>query len=343
MAHGTKPAEIGGSERIAVVSMALGYVVGQALHAAAQLGIADLVAAGPRPIDDLAAAVGAHGPSLYRVLRMLAGVGVFIEDEGRRFAQTPLSETLRADVPGSIRAAVIWINEPMHYRSCGGTLQSVMTGQPVFDDIFGMPYFDYLAAHPDAARIWDAGMACFSELENAAIARSYSFPAGAQIVDVGGGQGGFLAEALKTDPSLRGVLYDLPEVVENPRQLTAACLLERCETVGGDFFEFLPPGADRYVFKRVLHDWDDETCVELLRRCRQALPETGRVLVIDAVIPPGNDRHPAKIVDLIMLTALTGGERTETEFRALFAAGGFRLTRVIPTPSMLSIVEGAPV
>jgi O-methyltransferase domain len=334
--------ETGTSERIAVVSMALGYVLGQALHAAAALGIADLLAAGPRTIDDLAQVTDAHGPSLYRVLRTLASAGVFVEKEPGHFAQTSLSETLRADVPGSIRTAVIWINDPMHYRSCGETLRSVTTGQPAFDDVFGLPYFDYLAAHPDAARVWDAGMACFSGLENEAIAHAYAFPPGAQVADIGGGQGGFLAEVLETDPSLRGLLYDLPEVVADPRLLAATGLLERCETVGGDFFEFLPPGADCYVFKRVLHDWDDETCVDLLRRCRQVLPATGRLLVIDAVIPPGNDPHPAKIVDLIMLTALAGRERTEAEFGGLLAAAGFKLTRVIPTHSMLSIVEGAP-
>lgn len=333
----------GASERFAVVGMALGYVVGQALNAAAQLGIADLVAPGPRHVDDLATATGTHGPSLYRVLRTLAGVGVFAEDGQGRFAQTPLSETMRSDVPGSIRAAVIWVNDPMHYRSCGGTVESVKSGRPAFDDVFGMPYFDYLAANPEAARVWDAGMACFSGLENAAIARSYPFPAGAQVVDVGGGQGGFLAEVLTTEPTLRGVLYDLPAVVAEPRDLADAGLLGRCATVGGDFFEFLPPGGDVYVFKRVLHDWDDETCLELLRGCRRVLPETGRVLVIDAVIPPGNEPHPAKIVDLIMLTALTGRERTEAEFAALFDAAGFRLNRVVPTSTMLSIVEGLPI
>lgn len=342
MAQVTARPESGVSERIAVVSMALGYVAGQALHTAASLGLADLLATGPRHIDDLAAATGAHGPSLYRVMRMLCGVGVFVEDEEGRFSQTPLSEALRTEAPGSVCAAVVWINDPMHYRSCGNLLQSVKTGRPAFDDVFGLPYFDYLAANPEAARIWDAGMACFSGLENAAIAGAYAFPAGAQVVDVGGGQGGFLAEVLKADPSLHGVLFDLPAVVADPRELAAAGLLDRCEMVGGDFFEFLPPGADVYIFKRVLHDWDDETCVELLRRCRQAVPGTGRMLVIDAVIPPGNIPHPAKTVDLIMLTALTGRERTEPELRALFAAAGFRLTRVIPTHSTLSIVEGTP-
>ena len=330
-------------ERVEIVNLALNYVMADALHAVAKLGIADLLAAGPRPIDELAAATGAHGPSLYRLLRTLCSAGVFVQDEQCHFALTPLGDTLRTDAPGSIRTAVIWIGAPMHARSCGEVLQSVLTGRPAFDALFGMPYFDYLTADPEAGRIWDEGMACFSAMENEPIARSYAFPASARVVDVGGGQGGFLAAILKANPSVRGVLYDLPAVVKTPWLLAAAGLLERCETVGGNFFEFLPPDGDIYVFKRVLHDWDDATCVALLQRCRGVLPAQGRVLVIDAVIPPGNDPHPAKIVDLILLTGLTGRERTEPEFRTLFAEAGLRLTRVISTPSPLSIVEGMPV
>ena len=337
------PAETNAEAAFAIIGMALGYVAAQALHVAATLGIADLVAAGPRHIDDLAAATGTHAPSLSRVLRTLCSVGVFAEDAEGRFAQTPRSATLRADAPGSIRDAVIWVNEPMHYRSTGDTVQTVTTVRPAFDALFGSPYFDYLAADPGAGRIWDAGMACFSSMENAPIAHAYAFPDGAQIVDIAGGQGGFLAEILLANPTTRGVLYDLPAVVANPQQIVAAGARDRCETVGGDFFEFLPPGGDIYALKRVLHDWDDETCIAILARCRRVIQESGRVLIVDAVIPPGNDPHPAKIVDIVMLNILGGRERTETEFRDLLAAAGFRLNRVIPTHSMLSIVEGMPI
>jgi hypothetical protein len=322
--------------------MALGYVLADALHAAAKLGIADLLAAGPCHIDELAAATGAHGPSLYRLLRTLGSAGVFTEDEPRRFALTSLGEPLRSDVPGSIRDAVIWIGEPMHARSCGEVLTSVLTGRPAFDTIFGMPYFNYHAADPESGRIFDRGMACFAGIEDGAIARAYAFPASARIADIGGGRGGFLAEVLKAQPAARGILFDRPAVVEEPSLLEAAGVLDRCETVGGDFFEAVPPGADVYILKRVLHDWDDDACIALLRRCRAALAAQGRVLVIDAVIPPGNDPHPAKIVDLIMLTALTGRERTEAEFRELLTAAGLRLTRILPTPSALAIVVGVP-
>lgn len=335
--------EVAAGAGFAVVGLALGYVTGQALQVAATLGLADLVATGPQPLAALAAATNADAPALYRVLRTLCSVGVFAEDAEGRFTQTPLSAPLCSDAPGSIRAAVRWVSAPMHYRSVGHMLQTVLTGRPAFDDLFGNSYFDYLARHPEAGRVWDAGMACLGGLENQSIAQAYTFPSGAQIVDVGGGQGGFLAEVLTANPLARGVLYDLPAVVADPRLLTEAGVSERAEAVGGDFFEFLPPGGDVYVFKRVLHDWDDETCVELLQSCRRVIPDGGRVLIIDAVIAPGNAPHAAKIVDLVMLNIVRGRERTAAEFGQLLTAAGFRLNQVIPTPSMLSIVEGRPI
>jgi hypothetical protein len=329
-------------EGVQVVSLSLGYVMGQALHAAAKLGVADALPDGPRSVDEIAAATATHGPSLHRLLRTLAAGGIVAEDERGCFRLTTLGETLRRDVPASVRNAVLWVGDPMHYATCGDLAESVRTGQPAFDRLFGQGYFEHLAADDEASRIWDDGMACFSGMEDAPIAQAYAFPQGARVVDVGGGQGGFLAEVLRSDQSLRGVLFDRPEVVRAPLLLERGGVLDRCERVGGDFFAALPPDGDVYVLKRVLHDWDDDTCAELLTRCRKAMAPTGRVLVVDAVIPPGNDPHPAKIVDLVMMGILTGRERTEAELAALFAASGFRLTNVIPTHSMLAIVEGIP-
>jgi len=331
-----------GIEGVQVVSLSLGYVMGQALHAAARLGVADAIADGAGQVDEIAAATATHPPSLRRLLRTLASGGILAEDEVGRFTLTTLGETLRRDMPGSVRSAVIWVSEPMHYGSCGDLARTVVTGEPAFDRLFGRPYFEHLAADPEAARVWDEGMACFSAMEDAPIAQAYRFPSGARVVDIGGGQGGFLAEALKTDATLRGVLFDLPAVVQNPRLLHEAGVIERCELIGGDFFAELPAGGDVYLLKRVLHDWDDVTCVDLLTRCRKVIPATGRLLVIDAVIPPGNDPHPAKIVDMVMMGVLPGRERTEKELADIFTAAGFTLTRVIPTHSMLAIVEGIP-
>lgn len=339
-----------GMEGVQVVSLSLGYVMGQALAAAAELGVADIVADGPRSVAEMAAATGADERSLGRLLRTLASGGVFTEVSPECYGLNPMAATLRRDTPDSVRAAVLWVSAPMHYTSCGQLARSVATGQPAFEHIFGLPYFDHLAADPEASRVWDEGMACFSGLENAAIAAAITtagaLPAGACVVDVAGGQGGFLAELLKTDPGLTGILFDRPPVIAGvaaePRVLEAAGVRARCRLADGDFFEAVPAGGDAYVLKRILHDWDDATCVEILKRCRDVVPATGKLLVIDAVIPPGNDPHPAKIVDLAMMGILGGGERTEDELRALLAAADFRLSRVIPTMSMLGVIEAVP-
>jgi hypothetical protein len=329
-------------EGVQVVSLSLGYVMGQALRAAATLGVADALADGSRTSDEIARLTDCHAPSMARLLRTLAAGGIVIEEDDGRFALTTLGDTLRSDAPDSVRAAVVWVGEPMHYVTCGELAETVRTGEPAFARIFGQGYFQRLATHPDAGRVWDEGMACFSAMENDPIARVCPFAPGAHVVDVGGGNGGFLAAVLRRHASLRGTLFDRSEVVAHPLDLERAGVLDRCELVAGDFFDTVPAGRDVYVLKRVLHDWDDETCGALLRRCRDAMTPGGRVLIIDAVIPPGNDPHPAKIVDLVMMSILSGHERTADEFGALCAAAGLRLTRVIPTESMLAVVEAVP-
>jgi hypothetical protein len=331
-------AEMATMEGVQVVSLSLGYVMGQALRAAVQLGTPDALGDGALTVDEIAKAADAHAPSVARLMRTLAGGGIVRCDMHGRYRLTPIGQTLRRDHAESVAAAVEWVGDPIHYTPCGDLATSVRTGRPAFDDHFGQGYFAYLAGHPAAARVWDAGMACFSTLENTPIAQALQLPAGSRVVDVGGGQGGFLAALLGTDPTLRGVLFDRPEVVADPAHLDAAGLRERCELVGGDFFAAVPPGGDAYVLKRVLHDWDDEVCVSLLRRCRNAMAVGARLLVVDAVIPDGDEPHPATIVDLIMMGILRGRERTEAEFAALLAAGGLHLDAVLPTHSMLSIL-----
>lgn len=331
-----------GMEGVQVLSLSLGYVMGQAMHAAAKLNIPDAMADGPRSIEDIAKRTGTHAPSLRRLLRTLASGGIVTEHDEGAYALTTLGQTLRSDTEDSVRDAVIWVSEPMHYGSCGDLAHTVKTGALAFDKLFGATYFDYLAANPQAGRVWDAGMACFSSMEDARIAGAYAFANGARVVDIGGGQGGFLAEVLRANPTVRGLLFDRAQVVANPERLAVAELVGRYEVAAGDFFAAIPAGEDCYVYKRILHDWDDERCLTLLRRCRDVIATGGRLLVIDAVIPPGNDPHPAKIVDMVMMGILPGRERTERELAQLFTAAGFQLTRVIPTHSMLAIVEGKP-
>jgi hypothetical protein len=327
-------------EAMRMLTMAFGGITAQAVGVAAQLGIVDHLADGPRTAAELAAATGTHAPSLYRLLRALASLDVLSEDGEGRFSSTPLGDTLRSGVPGSVRGPVVMVTVPTMTLASGEMLHTVRTGQPAFDHVFGAPFFDFLTQHPDEGATFNGGMAAFSELENPHIAAAYDFPPGARVVDVGGGRGGFIAEVLRAHPSVRGVLYDLPEVVRDAAYLRAGAVAGRCDILAGSFFENVPNGADVYVVKRILHDWSDETCVQILENIRRAMPAGGRVLAIDAVLAPRGTPDMNKVSDLLMMIVCPGRERTEQEFRELFAAVGLRLTRVVPTPSSLSIAEG---
>jgi len=342
----TDPTPTPPSPQEAILNLALGYLASRGLHVATELGIADLLKDGPKNIAELAHTTGAHQQSLYRLLRMLAGHGVFAEEPPGHFRLTPAAAVLQVGAPGSVHDAVQMISDMAGdgswWTAVGRLRHSVMTGEPGFDSVHGMGFFDYLTQHPEAGVWFDRGLANFATPENTAIVNCYDFEQFHRVVDVGGGQGGFLAEVLKAFPTVRGVLYDRPQVIQEPAYLSAAGLLNRCEIVGGDFFQSAPSGGNVYVLKRILHDWGDERSVQILRNCREAMEDRARLLVVDAVVPPGNDPHPSKIMDMLMMVLLEGQERTEEEFRALYRQAGFTLTRVIPTPSVLSIVEGVP-
>jgi hypothetical protein len=226
------------------------------------------------------------------------------------------------------------------WNAAGFMRHSVLTGEPAFDSVHATSFFEYLTQHPEAGEWFDRGLANFVTPENAAIVGAYDFTPLECVVDVGGGQGGFLAEIMKAYPRIRGTLYDRPEVVREPAYLTAPVLMKRVEIVAGDFFKSVPTGGDAYLLKRILHDWNDQQCVEILRTCRDAMDAKARILVVDAVIPPGNELHPAKVMDILMMLLFRGRERTEQEFRELFRQAGLKLAKVVPTPSVLSIVEG---
>jgi len=330
-----------------VLGLALSYLSARALHVAADLGIADLLQNGPRSTAELARITGAHQPSLCRVLRTLAGHGIFAEDAPGCFRLTPAAAVLQSGIAGSVRDAVRMMGDMTGdgpwWSAVGHLRHSVMTGQPGWDYVVGTPFFDYLAQHAAAGTWFDRGLANFTCLENAAIARAYDFGQAHRVVDVGGGQGGLLAEILHAFPQVRGVLCDRPQVLAEPAALTQAGLLGRCELVGIDFFQSMPRGGDVYLLKRILHDWNDEHAQHILQACREAMGHDARLLVIDVVLPPGNAFHPGKIMDMLMLALLEGQERAEQEFRTLLQRAGLHLNRVIPTPSLLSIVEGVAV
>lgn len=337
------PADIAASSVHTILGTALGYLASRSLHVAAGLGLADLLKDGPRSVEELAQVCKAHPQSLYRLLRVLAGHGIFAEDAAGRFRLTPAAALLRSDVPGSLRDAVNMIGDiagdGSWWTAMGGLEETIRTGEPGFRRIHGIGFFDFLAAHPEAGAWFDRGLANFTTTENAAIAGAYDFAPFRRVLDIGGGQGGLLAEILRQNPGSCGVLFDRPPVVQDPAALVAAGLLERCDTVAGDFFRAVPAGGGAYILKRILHDWNDAQCLEILRACREAMDARSVLLVVDAVVPPGNDPHPAKDMDILMMALTEGRERTEAEFRDLFAQAGLRLTKVVPTPSVLSIVE----
>jgi SAM-dependent methyltransferase len=319
------------------------FLTVQALHVAAGLGIADLLADGPVSVEDLAAATGAHRPSLYRLLRMLAGAGVFTEEADGRFALTALGGTLRSEGPASVRDWALYLGAPETWEVWGRLHETVMTGEPGFLLARGMPMWDYLAEKPELRAPFDRWMTRQSDQHNAAIAAGYDFSGFRTLADIGGGQGSTLAAILRANPSLRGILLDLPQVVADHAPLEADGLADRCEVVGGDMLLRVPPGADAYLVKRVLMDWGDEQATRILRNCAEALRADGRLLVVEMVLLPGNEPSPARAFDLLMLLMHKGARvRTEAEFRDLFAAAGLLLTRVIPTASPNSILEGVP-
>jgi hypothetical protein len=320
-----------------------GYQVSQALYVAATLGIADLLAGGPRSAEELAGQVGAHGPTLHRLLRLLASLGVFAEDDAGHFGLTPLAECLRSDAPGSQRDWAIMVCGPSFWASWGDLLTSVRTGEVAFPRVHGMDRWNYLARHPEEGAVFDAAMTANTALESEAVVGGYDFSAFGVVADVGGGAGGLLATLLAAHPSMRGILFDRLQVVAvAPALLARAGVAERCEVVGGDFFESVPEGADAYVLKSVIHDWEDEQGVAILRTCRSAMADRATLLLVERVIRPGNAPDPAKFMDLLMLVMNGGRERTADDFARLLAAAGFRLANVTSTASPLSIIEARP-
>jgi hypothetical protein len=321
--------------------MLTGYWISQSLYVAAKLGLPDLLEAGPKRAEELAEATGTHAPSLYRLLRALASVGVFLEQSEGTFVQTPLSAGL-SSAAGGQRAMAIMMGEE-HYRAWGELLYSVRTGKPAFDHLYGKPIFNYLAEHHEQAAIFDAAMTGVHGSETRSMLGAYDFAGIGTLVDVGGGNGSLLAAVLQHHPAMRGVLYDRPDVVERARaNLRQAGLEGRCAAVGGNFFESVPEGGDAYLMRHIIHDWDDEQALTILRNCRQSIKPHARLLLVESVIPPGNNPFFAKLLDLTMLVLPGGMERTEAEYRRLYAAAGFRLSRVVPTDQEVNVIEGEP-
>jgi hypothetical protein len=332
----------GPEEGEALERLIWGFTASQAVSVAARLGIADVLRDQPKTPGEIASALGADESAVRRLLRALTTVDLFVEDERGRFAATSIGQLLESDHPRSLRAFATCFGSPLFWRSWENLHQSILTGKPAFDQVYGQPFFEYLAHTPDAGAAFNAAITSRNRGDLPAILAAYDFSGCSKIVDVGGGQGTFLRGILERYPDATGVLFDLPSVVAEARDLKESPVAARYAIVGGDMFEAIPPGGDAYILKGILHDWADAEALGILRNCRRAIVDEGRILAADLIIAPANQPDFAKWLDLNMLVTLTGRERTETEFRDLYAAAGFRLTRIIPTAGP-ALIEGVPV
>jgi hypothetical protein len=327
----------------ALLQMLSGFWLSAAIYAAAKLGLADELGDGPKTVDYLAQKAGVNPDALYRLLRALGSAGIFTEAGPRRFALTPLGEYLRSDVPGSLRSYAIVAKE-MGWEPWGHLLHSVKTGETAFHHVHGTGYFDFLREHPDLGNLFNEAMTGFVTANGMAVAAAYDFAPASKIVDIGGGNGTLITAILKKYQKTSGIIFDLPGVIEEAKKkLGSAGLSDRCACIGGNFFKAIPSGADVYVMASIIHDWDDEHAITILRNCGKAMPAGAKLLLVEMVIPPGDTPFFGKLLDLMMLVNLGGRERTEDEYRDLLAAGGFHVTKIIPTKTPSSIIEAVAV
>jgi hypothetical protein len=319
-------------------------VTQRALYAAAKLGIADLMGTERKASDELARATGTHPRAMYRLLRALASAGVLSETPEHQFALTPVGATLRTGASPSMRAWVLFSGEPFYLQAWEEIVHSIRTGRPAWNIVHGSSFFEYLREHPDTSAIFDEAMTSLSAGEAPAVAAAYDFSHFETLVDVAGGHGTLLVTILRGNAGLRGILFDQPPVIEGARQrINDEGLTARCELVAGDFFQSLPGGADAYILKYVIHDWEDQQAIKILSNCRQAIRDSGTLLLVETIVPPHDEPHYAKLADLEMLVLLGSLERTSTEYAELLRAAGFALSRVVPTREYMSVIEAVPI
>jgi hypothetical protein len=327
-----------------LMQMALGYTTTFLLRVAAQLRIADFLADGAQTAEQLAPQIGAHAPSLHRFMRTLAAIGILAEDEEHRFALTPLGQPLRSDLPGSVRTSVLSITGDLFIAPWSKLAYSVQTGKPSFDHHFGAPFFDHISKFPEEAAWFSDMLIGMNHGDAPAVAAAYDFSGYTHIADIGGATGYMLTTILGGCPGPRGTLFDLPHNQKAAADLIAARgLSDRVTFVTGSFFESVPAGCDLYILSHVIHDWSEEQSLAILASCRQAMSPASRLLILEMILPEGNAFHPGKMLDMTMLGLTMGQERSEAEYAELLEKAGFKLTRVIPTSSPVSIVEAVPV
>jgi len=318
------------------------YVPSAALWVAAELKVADLIGTGSKSVAELALSTNTNADALFRVLRLLAMVGIFTETAPRHFALTPTAEPLRSDHPQSMRDTVVWLADPFHFNIAAELLHSVRTGEPTVEHVTGKPAFEYFPTNPVEFDRFHLAMTNLSAIAVGAALEAYDFSSFGTIVDLGGGHGFAICSILQKYPQLQGILFDLKDIVPGAdKRICDLSLQNRCRTEYGDFFKAVPEGGDVYFMKHILHDWTDEQATTILRNCRRALQSkrNGKIVLLEFVVPPGNEPHPSKVIDIEMLFFPGGRERMEQEWRDLFAGAGFRLTRIVPTRSPFSVIE----
>lgn len=312
--------------------------ISKPIYAAAELGIADMLADGPKSINELAQKSRSHAPYLYRMMRALASVGVFSELPDKHFELTPMAEYLKT---GAMRSMAILFNSDWSDKAWGCFLDSVKTGGVPFEKAHGLPVADWLETNPRAAEVFNEANAIKAANSHRAIIDVYDFSGIHTLTDVGGGLGALMAEILTANPSMKGTVADLPAVVQKAGEtIRSRGLEDRCETTACDFFKAIPAGSDAYLMSNILHDWPDDRCGAILTNCRRAMKTGSRLLIVEMIVPPGNEPSIAKLLDLEMLVTTGGRERTETEFRDLLESSGFKLSRIIPTNDTVCIIEG---
>lgn len=327
-----------------LIEMATGHWISRILYVAASLGLADRLDDRPKSAEELAGPTGTHAPSLYRLMRTLAHLGILSEDAAHRFSLTQLGEALKKNAPGSAHATILTLASDWCTNGFGELLYSVQTGKSGVEKFLGMPIFDWFKKNPEMASLFSETMVGFHGAEPMAVAAAYDFSDLKTIVDVGGATGHLLTTILGQTPGARGILYDLPHVVRDAAPLIQSRgLTERVIIEGGSFFDRVPSGGEAYLLSHVIHDWNENQCLTILRNCRRAMKPDSRLLLIEMVLPPGNAPHPGKVLDMMMLVGPGGQERTEQEYRMLLEKAGFHLTRVVPTNSSVSVIEAIPV
>lgn len=325
-----------------LMQIAEGFLSSACLHVAVKLNVADLLTEGPRSVETLATETGTNADALYRVLRALISIGIFSEPQPRIIALSPVAELLRSDVSGNIRDLVLWVSNPFLMHVTSDLLHSVETGKPAIEHLYGKPAFECFASMPEVSRAFNQGMTAISAELAPAVLEAYDFSGVGTLMDVAGGHGHFLCAALKRHPQMKGILLDLPSVVEDAKcGLCDMRLEDRCRPVGGNFFEHIPAGADAYFMQHIIHDWSDEQALKILGNVREALANrpSGRLILVDTVLPEDSRPHPGKLLDLLMLMFPGGRERTESEWHNLLARAGFTITRIVPTKAPDSVIE----